>query len=162
MCSQQSCTRSLVVVDMADPGLTPGGNAGAPLYVEETARLGGTGVRWHERAGLRVAPGSGWFQARAGQGHDERYPEEQCGGYDSTVQCHGVLPREPDRPMLCPYTLRGKGVGRRPRSVEFPQGRARCSRIAVAEARGGDRSSHESEDAVIGFLLSRLLVAIPK
>ena len=73
-----------------------------------------------------LAQGAGCREARAGRGHDERYPEQQYGGYDSTVGCHGVLSSEPDRPMSCPYTLRGKGVGRRVRSVEFPQGRARC------------------------------------
>ena len=67
VCLRQSCTRLLVVVDVADPGLTPGGDAGAPVYVEETARLRRTGVRWHERAGLSLAPGSGCLQARAGK-----------------------------------------------------------------------------------------------
>src|SRR6202022_3207978 len=82
---------SIVVVDVADdPGLTPGGDAGAPLDVEETISLRRTGVRWQDRAGFGLAPGSGCLQARARQGHDERYPEQQCGGYDSTIRCHGV------------------------------------------------------------------------
>ena len=76
--------------------------------------------------------------------------------------CHGVFTgvftSEADRPMSCPYSLRGKGVGRRLRSGEFPQGGARCSRIAVAEAHG----SQQSEGAVVGFLLSRLRVAVPE
>src|SRR5258705_8871956 len=59
VCLPESCAQVLVVVDVADPGLTPGGDAGAPLHVEETARLRRAGVRWHERAGLSLAPGSG-------------------------------------------------------------------------------------------------------
>jgi hypothetical protein len=115
VCLQQSCTRLLVVVDVADPGLTPGGDAGAPLYVEETARLRRTGVRWHERAGLGLAPGSGCLQARAGQGHGERYREQQWGGYDSTVRCHGVLSSLARRipRFRVRIRFRGKGVGRR-------------------------------------------------
>src|SRR5258705_11529572 len=104
--------RLLIVVDVADPGLTPGGDAGARLYGEETARLRRTG---------------------------ERCPERQCGGYDSTVRCHGVLPCEAIARFRVRVLFRGKDVGRRLRSVEFPQGRARCSRIAVAEGRGGER-----------------------
>ena len=81
-----------------------------------------------------VAPGSGCLEARAGQGHGERCPEQQFGG-DATVRCHGVLPGEADRPISCPYTLSREGR-RAPPQVSGVSARAR----KVQQDRSGGRA----------------------